>query len=118
MQFIVKHAVVEAFLQVGRSCHIVQFKDKKIMLDCGIHPGLTGMDALPFVDMIEADQVLQYILAYSQILNLHSKDRPLAHLSLPLGPRWRLALVPPEDHLPRKVLHDPCHQGHFLLDAQ
>ena len=44
-------------LQVGRSCHIVQFKDKKIMLDCGIHPGLTGMDALPFVDMIEADQV-------------------------------------------------------------
>ena len=42
---------------MGRSCHIVQFKDKKIMLDCGIHPGLTGMDALPFVDMIEADQV-------------------------------------------------------------
>jgi len=42
---------------VGRSCHIVQFKDKKIMLDCGIHPGLTGMDALPFVDMIEADQI-------------------------------------------------------------
>ena len=44
-------------LKVGQSCHIVQFKDKKIMLDCGIHPGLTGMDALPFVDMIEADQV-------------------------------------------------------------
>ncbi|XP_023331965.1 cleavage and polyadenylation specificity factor 73 [Eurytemora carolleeae] len=43
--------------EVGRSCHIVQFKDKKIMLDCGIHPGLSGMDALPFVDMIEADQV-------------------------------------------------------------
>jgi len=43
--------------EVGRSCHIIQFKDKKIMLDCGIHPGLSGMDALPFVDMIEADQV-------------------------------------------------------------
>ena len=27
------------------------------MLDCGIHPGLTGMDALPFVDCIEADQI-------------------------------------------------------------
>ena len=27
------------------------------MLDCGIHPGLSGMDALPFVDMIAADQV-------------------------------------------------------------
>jgi len=43
--------------EVGRSCHIVSFKDKKIMLDCGIHPGLTGMDALPFVDMIEADEI-------------------------------------------------------------
>ena len=29
--------------EVGRSCHVVQFKDKKIMLDCGIHPGLTSM---------------------------------------------------------------------------
>ena len=43
--------------EVGRSCHIVSFKDKKIMLDCGIHPGLTGMDALPFVDMISADDI-------------------------------------------------------------
>lgn len=43
--------------EVGRSCHIIEFKDKKVMLDCGIHPGLSGMDALPFVDMIEADQV-------------------------------------------------------------
>ena len=41
--------------EVGRSCHVVQFKDKKIMLDCGIHPGLTSMDALPFVDSIESD---------------------------------------------------------------
>ena len=43
--------------EVGRSCHILEFKDKRILLDCGIHPGLTGMDALPFVDMIEADQI-------------------------------------------------------------
>lgn len=27
------------------------------MLDCGIHPGLTGMDALPYVDLIEADEI-------------------------------------------------------------
>lgn len=28
-----------------------------VQLDCGIHPGLSGMDALPFVDLIEADQI-------------------------------------------------------------
>lgn len=54
---ILKITPLGAGQEVGRSCHIIQFKDKRIMLDCGIHPGLTGMDALPFVDMIEADQI-------------------------------------------------------------
>ncbi|XP_015903768.1 cleavage and polyadenylation specificity factor 73 [Parasteatoda tepidariorum] len=43
--------------EVGRSCIILDFKGKKIMLDCGIHPGLSGIDALPFVDNIDADEV-------------------------------------------------------------
>ncbi len=43
--------------EVGRSCHILEFKEKRVLLDCGIHPGLNGMDALPFVDMIEADKI-------------------------------------------------------------
>ncbi|ETN59132.1 cleavage and polyadenylation specificity factor [Anopheles darlingi] len=43
--------------EVGRSCIMLEFKGKKIMLDCGIHPGLSGMDALPFVDLIDADQI-------------------------------------------------------------
>ena len=43
--------------EVGRSCHVLEFKEKRILLDCGIHPGLSGMDALPFVDCIEADQI-------------------------------------------------------------
>ena len=28
--------------EVGRSCHLLEFKDKRILLDCGIHPGLSG----------------------------------------------------------------------------
>ncbi|XP_063703757.1 cleavage and polyadenylation specificity factor 73 [Culicoides brevitarsis] len=43
--------------EVGRSCIMLEFKGKKIMLDCGIHPGLSGLDALPFVDLIEADEI-------------------------------------------------------------
>ncbi|RWS27769.1 cleavage and polyadenylation specificity factor subunit 3-like protein, partial [Leptotrombidium deliense] len=43
--------------EVGRSCIVLEFKGKRIMLDCGIHPGLNGMDALPFVDLIEADEI-------------------------------------------------------------
>lgn len=43
--------------EVGRSCIMLEFKNKKIMLDCGIHPGLSGMDALPYTDMIDADEI-------------------------------------------------------------
>lgn len=43
--------------EVGRSCIMLEFKNKTIMMDCGIHPGLSGMDALPFVDLVESDQI-------------------------------------------------------------
>ena len=43
--------------EVGRSCVYIEFKRKKILLDFGIHPGLNGMDALPFVDFIDVDQI-------------------------------------------------------------
>ncbi|KAI6229993.1 hypothetical protein M3Y99_01107700 [Aphelenchoides fujianensis] len=43
--------------EVGRSCHYLTFKGKKIMLDCGIHPGMHDVAALPFVDMIDAESL-------------------------------------------------------------
>ena len=43
--------------EVGRSCHLLQFKGKSILLDCGIHPGHSGMDALPYVDWIDASKI-------------------------------------------------------------
>ncbi len=36
--------------EVGRSCHIIQFKSKTIMLDAGVHPAYSGLAALPFYD--------------------------------------------------------------------
>lgn len=43
--------------EVGRSCIYMQFKGKKILLDFGIHPGMSGMEALPFVDFINVDEI-------------------------------------------------------------
>jgi len=43
--------------EVGRSCHILNFKGKTIMLDCGIHPAYTGIAALPFLDEIEPAEI-------------------------------------------------------------
>lgn len=43
--------------EVGRSCIYMEFKGKKIVLDMGIHPGLNGMDSLPFVDLIDPEEI-------------------------------------------------------------
>ncbi|KAK3881838.1 hypothetical protein Pcinc_013744 [Petrolisthes cinctipes] len=43
--------------EVGRSCHLLEFKGKRVLLDFGIHPALTGMSALPFVDFIDPEQI-------------------------------------------------------------
>ena len=44
-------------MEVGRSCIMLEFKGKRIMLDCGIHPGLRGRNSLPFLDLVEIDQI-------------------------------------------------------------
>lgn len=43
--------------EVGRSCIMLEFKGKKIMLDCGIHPGLNGMASLPFLDLVDVTEI-------------------------------------------------------------
>mmetsp|Transcript_46369 Transcript_46369/g.112419 ORF Transcript_46369/g.112419 Transcript_46369/m.112419 type:complete len:730 (+) Transcript_46369:22-2211(+) len=43
--------------EVGRSCHLLEFRGMTIMLDCGIHPGYEGMNGLPFLDQVEPDQI-------------------------------------------------------------
>ena len=41
--------------EVGRSCILLQFKGRNVMLDCGCHPGREGSDSLPFFDSIDVD---------------------------------------------------------------
>lgn len=43
--------------EVGRSCHVLTFKEKKIMLDCGAHPAYNGLGALPFFDEIDPETI-------------------------------------------------------------
>ena len=43
--------------EVGRSCHIIQYKGKTVMLDAGIHPAKEGVAALPFYDEFDLSTV-------------------------------------------------------------
>lgn len=37
---------------MGRSCILLTFKSRSIMLDCGLHPGIKKDDPIPFFDII------------------------------------------------------------------
>jgi hypothetical protein len=43
--------------EVGRSCIIVRYLGKTVMLDCGIHPGYSGLASLPFFDEVDMEEV-------------------------------------------------------------
>lgn len=48
--------------EVGRSCILIEFKGKRIMLDCGLHPAHTGLSALPFFDHIDDISTIDLVL--------------------------------------------------------
>jgi cleavage and polyadenylation specificity factor subunit 3 len=48
--------------EVGRSCILLQYRGRNIMLDCGSHPGREGNDSLPFFDSIDDPADIDFIL--------------------------------------------------------
>ncbi|KAG5300401.1 endoribonuclease ysh1, cleavage and polyadenylation specifity factor [Histoplasma ohiense] len=60
--------------EVGRSCHIIQYKGKTVMLDAGMHPAKDGFAALPFFDDFDLSTV--DILLISHFHLDHSASLP------------------------------------------
>lgn len=48
---------IGAGCEVGRSCIILKFQNKKIMLDCGVHPAYNGICSLPYFDLIDPGEI-------------------------------------------------------------
>ncbi|KAI9847532.1 MAG: endoribonuclease ysh1 [Thelocarpon superellum] len=53
--------------EVGRSCHIVQYKGKTVMLDAGMHPAYDGLAALPFYDDFDLSTVDVLLISHFHI---------------------------------------------------
>lgn len=43
--------------EVGRSCILLKYKGKTIMLDCGIHPAYSGENSLPLYQNLDVSTV-------------------------------------------------------------
>jgi cleavage and polyadenylation specificity factor subunit 3 len=57
MEDIMSFTPLGAGQEVGRSCHVLEFRGMTVMLDIGIHPGYDGINGLPYLDRIEPDQI-------------------------------------------------------------
>jgi cleavage and polyadenylation specificity factor subunit 3 len=53
--------------EVGRSCIILQYHGRTLMLDCGSHPGREGDDSLPFFDKIDPAEVDMVLITHFHI---------------------------------------------------
>ncbi|KAF2843659.1 metallo-beta-lactamase superfamily protein [Patellaria atrata CBS 101060] len=53
--------------EVGRSCHIIQYKGKTVMLDAGMHPAYEGLAALPFYDEFDLSTVDVLLISHFHV---------------------------------------------------
>lgn len=65
--------------EVGRSCHILEYKNKVIMLDAGVHPGLSGLNSLPFYDNYDLSKVDLLLISHFHLDHAASLPYVMQH---------------------------------------
>lgn len=88
--------------EVGRSCHILQYKGKTIMLDAGVHPAYQGMASLPFYDGFDLSTV--DILLISHFHLDHAASLPYVMQRTPF--KGRVFMTHPTKAIYRWLLKD------------
>jgi hypothetical protein len=51
-------------MEVGRSCLVLQFRGRTVMLDCGVDPAFSGTRSLPFFDLIDPADIDVVIITH------------------------------------------------------
>ncbi|MBW0480711.1 hypothetical protein O181_020426 [Austropuccinia psidii MF-1] len=59
-----KITMLGAGQEVGRSCCVIEYKSTTVVCDTGIHPGFSGMAALPFIDEIDWSTVNAILISH------------------------------------------------------
>lgn len=100
--------------EVGRSCILLKYRGRTILLDCGIHPGREGMDSCPFFDMVEPETVDLILISHFHIdhcaslpyftekTNFKVQTTPPPPSSLP---------IPNTSLITGKNIYDTCNQS-------
>mmetsp|Transcript_20983 Transcript_20983/g.45759 ORF Transcript_20983/g.45759 Transcript_20983/m.45759 type:complete len:746 (+) Transcript_20983:225-2462(+) len=88
--------------EVGRSCHLLEFRGMTILLDCGIHPGYDGLNGLPFFDRVEPERVDVLLITHFHLDHAAS----LPYFTERTGFRGRIFMTHPTKAVIRLLLGD------------
>ena len=88
--------------EVGRSCHLLEFRGLTILLDCGIHPGYDGMNGLPFFDRVDPEQVDVLLITHFHLDHAAS----LPYFTERTGFKGRIFMTHPTKAVIRLLLGD------------
>ncbi|KAI9158412.1 endoribonuclease YSH1 [Paramyrothecium foliicola] len=93
--------------EVGRSCHIIQYKGKTVMLDAGQHPAYDGLAALPFYDDFDLSTVDVLLISHFHIDHAASLPYVLAKTNF----RGRVFMTHPTKAIYRWLIQDSLRVG-------
>ncbi|KAK9462217.1 beta-lactamase-like protein [Lipomyces oligophaga] len=88
--------------EVGRSCHILKYKDKTVMLDAGVHPAMNGMAALPFYDDYDLSTIDVLLISHFHLDHAASLPYVMTHTEF----KGRVFMTHPTKAIYRWLLSD------------
>ncbi|MCJ1255927.1 endoribonuclease ysh1 [Lignoscripta atroalba] len=93
--------------EVGRSCHIIQYKGKTVMLDAGMHPAYDGLAALPYYDEFDLSTVDVLLISHFHIDHAASLPYVLAKTNF----RGRVFMTHPTKAIYKWLIQDSVRVG-------
>lgn len=93
--------------EVGRSCHIIQYKGKTVMLDAGQHPAYDGLSALPYFDEFDLSTVDVLLISHFHIDHAASLPYVLSKTNF----RGRVFMTHPTKAIYKWLIQDGVRLG-------
>ncbi|KAI0395013.1 cleavage and polyadenylation specifity factor [Xylariaceae sp. FL0594] len=93
--------------EVGRSCHIIQYKGKTVMLDAGQHPAYDGLASLPFFDDFDLSTVDVLLISHFHIDHAASLPYVLSKTNF----RGRVFMTHPTKAIYKWLIQDSVRVG-------
>lgn len=88
--------------EVGRSCIHIKYRDREVLLDCGVHPAYAGVSALPFLDLIDLSKIDAILITHFHL----DHAAALPFLTEKTAFRGRVYMTHPTKAILRWLLND------------